>query len=112
MELQIAFRGMPSSPAVESRIREKAAKLEQFHHRITACRVVVDAPHRRHAKGDLFMVRVELTIPGHDVLANKDSGMDHSHEDVYVAIRDAFDVATRRLEDAARRARGDVKHHE
>jgi cold shock CspA family protein/ribosome-associated translation inhibitor RaiA len=112
MELHIAFQGMPPSPAVEQRIRELAAKLERFHGRITACRVVVGAPHRRHAKGELYTVRVDLTVPGHEILATKDRGKDHAHEDVYVAIRDAFDAAARQLEDVARRARGDVKHHE
>ncbi len=37
--------------------------------------------------------------------------LDHSHEDVYVAVRDAFNAAARRLEDHARRMRGDVKTH-
>jgi ribosomal subunit interface protein len=112
MELHIAFRGMTPSPAVQSRILERAAKLERFHQRITACRVVVDSPHRRHTKGELYTVRLELVVPGHEILVNKDRGKNHGHEDVYVAIRDAFNAAARQLEDVARRARGDVKRHE
>jgi hypothetical protein len=34
-----------------------------------------------------------------------------SLRDPYVAVRDAFNVAQRRLEDYARRLRGDTKHH-
>lgn len=103
---------MSPSPAVESKIRDRVQKLEQYHHRITACRVVVDAQHRRHTKGELYTVRVDVTVPGHEIFANKDSGNNHAHEDVHVAVRDAFDAATRQLEDVVRRARGDVKHHE
>jgi ribosome-associated translation inhibitor RaiA len=32
--LQISFRNMDPSPAVEERIRKKAAKLQRFHDRI------------------------------------------------------------------------------
>jgi ribosomal subunit interface protein len=112
MDLHIAFRGMEPSQAVESRIRQRAEKLERYHDRITACRVVVDAPHRRHTKGERYTVRVDLTVPGHEIVVNRDSGGDRAHEDVYAAVRDAFDAAGRQLEDTVRIARGDVKHHD
>ncbi|HEX6275711.1 MAG TPA: HPF/RaiA family ribosome-associated protein [Polyangiaceae bacterium] len=96
--LQITFRGMEPSTAVESRIREKATKLERFHGRITGCKVVVDMPHRQHKHGTLYAVRVELGIPGREILASKGIGENHAHEDVYVAVRDAFDAVIRQLE--------------
>ena len=37
--------------------------------------------------------------------------VNHAHDDVYVAIRDAFDAAVRQVEDHARRMRGDTKTH-
>jgi ribosomal subunit interface protein len=107
--LQVSFRNMDPSPAVERRIRSKAAKLERFHGRIVGCTVVVEAPHRQHRKGKLYNVRVDISLPGKDVVVDRAKPLDHSHEDVYVAIRDAFDAATRRLEDHARRRRGEVK---
>lgn len=110
--LQITFRNMQPSPAVESRIRERAAKLERFHQRITSCHVVIDAPHRHHNKGKLFAVHVDLTVPGQEILASKGAGPNHAHENVHVAIRDAFDAVLRQLDGFARRARGDVKYHE
>ena len=55
--LQISFRNMDPSPAVEERIRQKAEKLERFHDRIVGCTVVVEAPHRHHHKGKLYNVR-------------------------------------------------------
>ena len=110
--LQITFRGMQPSPALEQKIREWAAKLERFHDRITGCRVVVEAPHRHHSKGRLFAVHVDLTVPGHEILASKGTGANHAHENAHIAVRDAFGATVRQLEELVRRMRGDVKHHE
>jgi ribosomal subunit interface protein len=109
--LQISFRNMDPSPAVEARIRKKAAKLERFHDRIIGCTVVVEAPHRHQHKGKLYSVRVDISVPGKEVVVDRAKPGDHAHEDVYIAIRDAFSAATRKLEDQARKMRGDVKTH-
>lgn len=110
--LQITFRDMAPSPAIEARIRERALELERFYDRITRCHVVVHAPHRRHHQGTLFNVRVDLTVPGAELVVNREPSEHHAHEDVYVAIRDAFDAARRQLEDYARRQRGATKLHQ
>ena len=112
LPLQIAFRNMEPSPAVEARVREKAAKLDQFYDRIMACRVVVEAPHRHHHKGKLYHIRIDLTVPDGELVVSHEHPQDHAHEDIYVAIRDAFDALQRQLEDYARRQRVDVKTHE
>jgi len=109
--LQISFRNMDPSPAVEERIRKKAVKLERFHDRIIGCTVVVEAPHRHHHKGKLYKVRIDIGMPGKDVHVNQEGPKNQAHEDVNVAIRDAFDAAVRQLEDHARKLRGDVKSH-
>jgi cold shock CspA family protein/ribosome-associated translation inhibitor RaiA len=103
---------MDPSPAVEARIRERAARLEHLFDRVTSCRVVVEARHHHHHKGNLYGVRIDLRVPGEEIFVGRAGPLDHAHEDVYVAIRDAFDAAARRLEDHARRFRGDVKAHE
>ncbi len=111
--LDISFRNMDPSPAVEARIREKAAKLERFHGRIISCTVVVEAPHRHHHKGKLYSVHIDVKLPGgKDVVVDHAKPLDHAHEDVYLAVRDAFNATVRRLEDHTRRQRGDVKTHE
>ena len=110
--VQITFRGMDTSPAVEARIRDKVRKLETFHDRITSCRVVVEAPHRRHQKGKLFLVSIDVTVPGGELVVNTGKRFNHSHEDVYVALRDAFNAIRRQLEDHAREVRGQVKSHD
>ena len=104
--LQVTFRDIPASDAVEARIREKAEKLNRFYDRIMACRVVVEMPQRHKHQGKLHSVRIDLTVPGAELVANH--ALD---EDVYVAIRDAFTAITRQLEDHVQRQRGDVKTH-
>ena len=103
---------MPSSEAIETHIVEKAGKLERFYEKITNCRVIVEAPHRRHHKGKLYHVRVDITVPGDELVVKREPPQHASHEDIYVAIRDAFDAARRELQDYARRRRGQVKVRE
>lgn len=110
MDLPVAvtFKNMDPSAALEERIREKARKLSQFADHITHVDVAVEAPHRHHRKGELYHVRVDVRLPGTEILA---AGRNHAHEDPYVAVRDAFAAAQRQLQDYARIRRGDVKSH-
>ena len=105
--LQVTFREVPHSDAIEAAIRDRAEKLDQFYDKIMGCRAVVGMIQRHRHQGKLFNVRLDITVPGGEVVVNRDKA-----DDVYVAIRDAFDHAKRRLEDYARRQRGDIKTHE
>ncbi len=107
LPLQLTVRNMSLSEAAETDIREKAARLDSFYDQVMGCRVIVEAPHRHHHKGVLYNVRIDMTVPGSEIVIKREP-----HEDLYVAIRDAFDAARRQLEDFARRRRGDVKTHE
>ncbi|MFC3674463.1 HPF/RaiA family ribosome-associated protein [Ferrovibrio xuzhouensis] len=111
LPLQISFRNMDPSDAVVTRIHEKARLLDRFYGRVSACRVTVEAPHRHHHKGNLYRIRIDLTVPGGELVVDRSPDEHHAHADVYVAIRDAFDAAIRRLEDFSRHQRGDVKAH-
>ncbi len=111
-ELQITFRDMEPSAAVEARIREHAAELDRLYDRIVGRRVVVEMPHRHHHQGRLYVVRITLTVPGREIVIGRAPTEHQAHEDVYVALRDAFEAAKRQLEDHIRRERGDTKHHE
>ena len=120
---------MEPSDAVTARIEAEAAKLDTFFDRITSCRVVVEAPHRHHKWGELFHIRIELGVPGTELLVSHEPApratLSHDdeavlkkhieihpeHKDVYVAIRDAFASARRRLQDYVKRLRGEVKTH-
>jgi cold shock CspA family protein/ribosome-associated translation inhibitor RaiA len=134
--LQITFRNMAASAAIEKRISEKAAKLQLFCNRIVSCRVAVEAPHRHHRKGKSYEIRIELAVPGDELLirhtpknleplktassdtpetehhARRAPNKRAAHEDLYVAIRDAFNAAGRKLQDYTRRRNLATKLHE
>ena len=109
---QITFRDIPRSEALEANILEKVEKLDQFYEKIMACRVIVERPHGHHHKGQLYHVRIDLTVPGGELVIKRDPKDHHAHEDPYVAVRDAFKAARRKLQDFARKQRGDIKSHE
>jgi cold shock CspA family protein/ribosome-associated translation inhibitor RaiA len=110
--LQITFRDFPHSDAVEANIRAHAAKLELFFDRIISCRVLVEAPHAHHHHGKLYHVRIDLMVPGKELVVNRGPSEHHAHEDIYVAIRDAFAAAQRQLQNYKRQQEGNVKIHE
>ena len=121
--VQITFRNMGVSPALEEEIRLRAAWLETFYPGIVGCRVLLEIPHRHRMRGRPLHVRIELSLLGEDVIVNheptlhatarpaphKSEELDGRHKDAVVALHEAFDVARRRIEDVARRQRGDVK---
>jgi ribosomal subunit interface protein len=107
LPLQITVRHMEHSAALDARIREDAAKLDEFYRGIVSCHVVVEEQSRHQQKGRSFNVRIDVRVPGHELIVNRDHD-----EDVYIALRDAFASLTRRLEDVARRQHGQVKTHE
>lgn len=131
LPVQITYRNMDASEALTARIQEESAKLDEFFPRITSCRVVVEAPHRHHKWGELFHIRIELGVPGTELVVShepsphaslsheegeaaavkKSAEIHPEHKDAYVAIRDAFLSARRQLQDYSSRLRGEVKTH-
>ena len=104
--IQIVFHKVVHSEALEHLIREKARRLEVIFPRLMRCHVSIDQPHRHKQQGEPFNVRITLHVPGGELAVNRDQ-----HEDVYVALNDAFDAVRRQLEEHAQRARREVKHH-
>jgi cold shock CspA family protein len=127
--LQITFRNVAPSDVIEEWIREEAAKLDTFYNRIMGCRVTVELPHHHHRKGSLYHVRIDLTVPGGEIVVKREPSLSSQvrhlgeaktkkrlelkipHKILRLAINAAFKAAGRRLEDYARRQRGDVKAH-
>lgn len=108
LELQVVFRDMAKSEAVEAEVRRRAEKLDALCDDIISCRVTVEAPAKHKQQGRLYAVHVDLKVPGEEIFSSRHQ----EHEDVYVALRDAFDVVRRRLEDYMRVQRGETKLHE
>lgn len=109
-DVRITFRDFPPSDAVEARVRERVAKLEEFHGRLTSCRVAIEAAKRRH-KATGYQVRIDLTLPGEELVVSHDHADRKPADDIYVAIRDAFDAMERQLKRRSERVRRDVKAH-
>jgi ribosomal subunit interface protein len=105
--LQVTSRDIDLPDSIDAIIREKAEKLNTFNDQIISCRVVVETPHRSQQKGVMYNVRIDLTVPGSEVVVKREP-----HVDLTTAIRDAFDAARRQLQDYSRRQRGEVKFHE
>jgi len=97
--VRITFRHMETSAAVEARIHELAAKLGRLSDRITDCHVTIERPPAHQNKGAPFTVRIDLQGPGGHLSAVKGNGSRPEHQDVYVALRDAFDAIKRQLEE-------------
>ena len=103
--LQITFRGMSPSSAIERLVRERAERLERVGSEIQRCHVVVDQPHRHQHKGTSFCVRLDITTPRDEVVVTREPDGRCSHEPLQSAIRDAFDAAARQLETRTERRR-------
>ena len=130
LPLQVTFRNMKHSAEVEDWIHAEAEKLETFYHRIIGCHVAIEVPHRHHKKGKPLHIRIDLTLPGkeivikrvpvpvHRTIVNGESAASShaqaksAHADLQLVIHDAFKAAGRRVQDFARRQRGDVKRHQ
>jgi ribosome-associated translation inhibitor RaiA len=97
LPLEVTFRNVARTDEIEERIRAKAAKLDRFFDRITGCRVVVESPHNHQTKGNSYHVRIELSVPGDELVVNRDPP-NPDHEELSVALRDAFSAAQRQLQ--------------
>jgi cold shock CspA family protein len=101
----------PSEPIAE-RIRARATCLDRFAAAIASCHVTVEVPHEHQRKGRSYRVLVDVRLPGSEIVAGRHHPKDPAHQDLNVAVRDAFDAAVRQLEDYVRERRHDVKTHE
>jgi cold shock CspA family protein/ribosome-associated translation inhibitor RaiA len=130
LPIQITFRNMDSSPAVEAKVCEEVEKLSEFYDSVMGCSVVVEIPHQHRQQGKRFHIRINLTVPGGEIVVKREPSLRGSiqrtgtekrkkeqevaapHKDIYVSIRDAFKAARRQLQDYARKQSGTVKKHE
>jgi cold shock CspA family protein/ribosome-associated translation inhibitor RaiA len=110
--LEITFRGMAHSPAVEARVRELAERLERVCGYIGRCHVAIERPHRHPQEGSGFRVRLDITVPpNHEIVVRREPAEGSVRDDVYVVLREAFEAARRQLAKLTDRQRGRVKVH-
>jgi len=98
IETDIVFRDMESSEAVQSAVEKYIEKIERHYSMVQRCRVVIEQSHRSQNSGNLFEVSLDIAVPGTSIIVGRDGAKDESHEDIYVAIRDAFLAAERQLD--------------
>lgn len=128
--IQVTFRNVEATPGIEAWVRKQAEKMETFHQRIVRCRVVIDFSHRHLRRGNRYLVKVLLSVPGGQVTARnlaapvdpeklleegrkvKKFEIAAPQKELRQAIVDAFHSAGRRLQDKVRLQRGKVKTHE
>ena len=103
---EISARNVNLTEEMEDLIRGKADKLNTFHDGIISCKIMVDVPHRSQRKGVSYNVRIDMSIPGSEVVVKREP-----NEDLHRAIVSAFDVAERRLKELTNKQRGAVKIH-
>ena len=126
-ELQITYRNMKPSTEIEKWIRAEVAKLDTLYSQVMGCRVAVEVPHRHHRKGSPYHIRIDLTVPRGEIVVKREPSLNARarhlgereikkqsevkipHKKLRQAINDAFKAAGRRLQDYARRQRGDIK---
>jgi hypothetical protein len=110
--VQVTFRDLPFDSEIERLCWKEAEKLERYHDRITGCHVVIAQPHRHHRRGNLYHVRVDVVVPGGEIVVNRVPSQHKADEKIELALREAFDRARRQIEDRVRAQRGFVKSHE
>jgi ribosomal subunit interface protein len=108
---QIIWQNLSPSETIEANIRQHIAKLEKFSDRLSDCRVVIAVPHRHHHQGNIYHVQINLTVPGDELVVNRQPPAQQTHEDLNLAIRDAFESAERQLKEYGRQRRGEIKTH-
>lgn len=107
--VQLTFRDFPPSPALSAHVEKRAAKLDTFFDRIVKCHVVIESPHRHSKHGQRFHVRIDLHVPGKELVVSRTP--EEAREDARAAVDDAFGDAERLLEEFSRQHAFDTKAH-
>jgi ribosomal subunit interface protein len=109
--LEIAFHDIEPSEALEEKIRDRVAKLEKQFSKIHSCRVAVEGNYKSQAGPQEFHVRIDLNVPGKELVVSRDPGDVRMHQDPYIAVRDAFDAMEKQLKSKVGKLREETKHH-
>ncbi len=110
--LKVDYKNFEEHLELNPIIEEQVERLEKYFDRITSCHVVVSKPHNRHQNGHVYHVHIDLHIPGSVIAVTREPERDERHDDIGIAIRDAFKTCKRKLQDYTDRLRHDVKSHE
>lgn len=104
-DFQIVFHNIDQSDAITDNVNKRIEKLMRYSNDIMGGRVVLDSPHNHHHKGKVYSVVLEIHTPNKEIVVNENKHDNHAHEDLYVAIRDAFNAAERQLKSIDKKKR-------
>ncbi len=114
--VQITYRAVDSSEALDRLIRDEAAKLGKFFDGILRCRALIERQSAHHHAGSPFRVRLTLALPGFELVVDaepslraipfddeplrvhKSDEIDAVYKDPALTIREAFRRARRRMQ--------------
>jgi ribosome-associated translation inhibitor RaiA len=100
--VEVHFHGIQKSDAVEQRVRDKVAKLEKLSGRMTSCRVVLEATQRSALKPKVYCIKIEIGVPRQrSIVIRHERVGSHASEELTLALREAFEVASRKLDGLA-----------
>lgn len=103
---QLTVRNMKRTESIESHIQEKISQLEKMCDRIISCQIVLELGSQNKHQGNLYNARIHVTLPKKDLVANH-----NCEENLWKAIKLAFDDMARQIEETMHRVKGDTKHH-
>ncbi len=110
--LEITWRGVEKTEALDRLIQERTRRLERVHRRLTSCRVALERPHHSQKTGHSYSVRITLRFPtNQEVVVRREATGREQPESLVQLVHDAFDTARRQLRDTLARQRGEVKTH-
>jgi ribosomal subunit interface protein len=89
--VQITFRNVEPSVAVEEHIIQQVQKLSQYSHQIRNAKILISLPHHHHRHGNTYHARIDLWVGGEELIVSDH----HDSEDLYHTIHLSFKVAAR-----------------
>jgi len=112
LPVKITYRGLEKTKKIDDLVLEYAARLEKFCDHINRCDVAVEQPNHAHHKGNLYRVRIDLTVAGgHELVADEKQSDNGSHDPLTKVVHDAFKTMERELRRVVEKQRREVKTH-
>jgi putative sigma-54 modulation protein len=100
--VEVHFHGIEKSDAIEQRVRAKVAKLAKHFGRMTSCRVGIEATQRTAQKPKVYQIVIEIGMPSRSpIVVRHERTGSNAHEELGLAIRDAFEAALRKVDGMA-----------
>lgn len=98
--LTLTFRRIERSGNLVARVRAIGERLRRSHHRISHCHITVLGASDEGVSG--VVVKIHVCVPGAQIHADGVAPDGAQHQDVFTALRDAYESVRRQLQDLHR----------